>query len=72
MGYSFWGAPLNVPHWEHIPVWRLGAPLYTFVRMTPYSLIGREAEAARIHHLATSVGLRALTSSLNGRGRERR
>ena len=68
----FWGAPLSVLHWDHIPGLRRRAPLCTGSSMTPYSLIGREAEAARTHHFATSVGLLVFTSNLNGHGRERR
>lgn len=67
---SFWGAPLTVTRWDHIPGGRLGAPLHTSAGMTPYSLIRWEAEATRIHNLATSVGLLALTSNLNGHSRE--
>ena len=68
----FRGAPLNVLLWEQIPSLRLRAPFCTCSSMTPYSLIGREAEATRTHHLATSVGLLVFTSNLNGHGRERR
>ena len=71
LGYAFLGCTFYVAHWEQIPVLRLRAPLCTRSSMTPYSLIGREAAAARTHDLATSVGLLVFTSNLNGHGRKR-
>jgi len=65
-----WGAPLGVIRWEQIPGLRLRAPFFTCASMTPYSLIGREAEAARTHHFATSVGLLVFMSNLNGYGQK--
>jgi hypothetical protein len=42
----FWGTPLMSPPRESIPKWRPRVPRQTFARMTPYSLIRQEAEAA--------------------------